>query len=152
VKGTLPANGTAMVHGSPLLFAEFQVARLGGIVGIQVLTTKSKFAGMVAIREKSEMPDFDKAWWEHMEEKAPDKYHCIQWHNPNTISVLGIAPPKADLIVRKANQSAIANGDPMRIVNQVLQHMLGIQRRFDMDHPFFLVKIIEKEPKPHRIR
>src|SRR5215475_11329772 len=69
------------------------------------------------------MANLDEAAWQHMQQEAAYKLHCIQSHDLFLVAVGRIPPAKSNLTVFEAKQSAVGDGDAVRIMSQVLNDM-----------------------------
>ena len=69
------------------------------------------------------MTDLDEAAWQHMQQEAAYKLHCIQGHDLFLVAVSRIPPAKSNLTVFEAKQSTVGDGDAVSVVSQVLNDM-----------------------------
>jgi len=63
--------------------------------------------------------------WQHMQQKAPQKLVGADGHGPLLIPVGVILPPECDLAVLESNQSMVGDGNAMRVLSEVMQHVFG---------------------------
>ena len=86
------------------------------------------------------MPDSDKAFWETVQKKAPDKLHSRDSDRfcPLFLSVLG---GEGDHTVFKFFDAAVGNGHPVSIACQVFEDMFrALDRLAYTDHPVFCIQ------------
>ena len=93
VEGALLTAGTAMFDRPPLLRRE--QLREGVVVspGVQVWAAKPEGLGAVAVREESEVADFDETEGEDVEKETADEFYCMEGHNLEAFAVLRVPPP-----------------------------------------------------------
>lgn len=91
------------------------------------------------ISQKTKMTDFDEAAWQHMQQEAAHKLHCIQGHGLFLVAVCGITPAKSNLPVFEAKQSTVGDGDAVSVMSQVLNDMpRGRKRLLRVNDPVFV--------------
>ena len=80
----------------------------GGLRGGQKGGTQRERTLSFAIGQETKMADLDEAAWQHMQQEAAHKLHCIQGHGLFLVAVCGIPPAKSNLTVFEAKQSTVA--------------------------------------------
>src|SRR5262252_4559062 len=87
------------------------------------------------------MADLDEAAWQHMQQEAAHKLHCIQGHDLFLVAVGPITPAESNLTVFEAKKPAIGDGYAVRVMSQVLNHMLRAGKGLlDVDDPVFILE------------
>ena len=85
------------------------------------------------------MSDLDEAAWQHMQQEAAHKLHCIQGHDLFLVVVSRIPPAKSNLTVLEAKQSTVGDGDAVSVMSQVLNDMpRGRKGLLGVDDPVFI--------------
>jgi hypothetical protein len=85
------------------------------------------------------MADLDEAAWQHMQQEAAHKLHCIQGHDLFLVAVGRITPAKSNLTVFEAQKSTVGDGYAVRVMSQVLNDMPGARKGLlDVDDPVFI--------------
>ena len=85
------------------------------------------------------MADLDEAAWQHMQQEAAHKLHCIQGHDLFLVVVSRIPPAKSNLTVFEAKQSTVGDGDAVRVMSQILNDMArGRKGLLGVDDPVFI--------------
>ena len=69
------------------------------------------------------MADLDEAAWQHMQQEAAHKLHCLQGHDLFLVTMCRIPPAKSNLTVFEAKQSTVGDGYAVRVMSQVLNDM-----------------------------
>ena len=90
------------------------------------------------VGEQTVVTDAVKAWWQHVDEKAPDELGRGQGHRLVTITTFGaiVFPLEGDTALVASKQPAVADGDPMGVARQVSEHGLGSgEWPLGIDHP-----------------
>ena len=84
--------------------------------------------------EKSIVTDFDKAFWEHVLQKATNK---LKGRNRLVFPVIGLAVFIAEgyRAVFEFFDSIVGNGHPIDIRGQIFQCTMAIANRFAVNHP-----------------
>ena len=91
------------------------------------------------IRQIAEVANLDKTARQHVQQKTTHELHRLQGHDLLFVAVGRIAPTEGHLAVFEAQNSSVGDGDPMRVVGQILHHVLWPGKRlFGLDHPLLL--------------
>jgi hypothetical protein len=81
----------------------------------------------VAVGKQPEVANRGETGGQEMEQEAADELDCIELHDAAAVVVPGGPAAEAHLAVIEAEESAVVDGDAVRIVGQALQHMPGSQ-------------------------
>jgi hypothetical protein len=60
-----------------------------------------------------------------MQQEAPQKLVGADSHGPLLIPVGVILPPKRDLAILESNQSVVGDGNTMRVLSEIMQHVFA---------------------------
>jgi hypothetical protein len=95
--------------------------------------------GTIAVGQQAEMPDLDEPRRQNVETEAAEELRWLKRHRSD-LTAVGIVfvleRNRARLGIQRL-QSAVGDGDPMRITTQVGQYRLRTGKRsFGVDHPF----------------
>ena len=91
------------------------------------------------IGQKTKMADLDEAAWQHVQQEAAHKLHCIQGHDLFLVAVCRITPAKSNLTVFEAKKSTVGDGYAVSVMSQVLNDMLRAGKGLlDVDDPVFI--------------
>ena len=88
---------------------------LGWYRGGQMLTAELQPSRAIPVGQESEVADFHKARWQDVKHETADEFDRIQGYRLGAVVVLGIPPMKTDLVLFTAQQSAIRDGHPMGV-------------------------------------
>ena len=87
-----------------------------------------------------------------MQEKASNKFQCIESHQFLFVFVFVIAPAEGDFAVCKADQPVIGNCNTMSIAAQIIKHLIrAAERRFGIDDPFRFAAAFQESVELYRI-
>ena len=95
----------------------------------------------VAVGQKPVPPNPHETCGYDVQGEPADEFHCVQRHllAPATVGV--VLPGESDAVVLEPHQTVIAQGDPMRVASQILQHLFRTAKWFlGVDHPFLVVQ------------
>ena len=91
------------------------------------------------IGEKSVVADFHEPLWQHVKEKATDKFHCRQFHGAGAVIVTSVFVGEDHPIVVDGLDAVIGNRDFMCISTQVRENLFRAgEGLFGIDDPLLL--------------
>jgi len=100
------------------------------------------------LSQETVVTNLHEAVWQHMKEKAPHELGDLECHHPTTMLVPVILPWEADMVVGCLEQTMIADGDPVRVASQVLEHGFGTAERWlRVYDPLERTSTVEQTPK-----
>jgi hypothetical protein len=93
----------------------------------------------LAIRQITEVTNFDEAAWKHMKQETAHKLDRIECHDLLLVAVCRITPAKGNLAVLEAKAPSIGDGHSVSVVSQILNHVLRSGKRLlGIDDPLLL--------------
>ena len=107
----------------------------------------------ISVGQKSILPNPHQPLGYDVQREPAHEFHRVQRHLLASAAVGIVLPGEGDTIVLELHQTVIAQGDPVRVPSQVLQHLFGPAKRLlGIDHPFLLVQRPYRGPPRRRAR
>ena len=77
------------------------------------------------VGHKAEMPNADKTFREHVQQKPADEFFGGDGHRALHVSMSVIPPAERDVVAVESEQSMIGDGDAMRVTAEITQYLFG---------------------------
>jgi hypothetical protein len=105
------------------------------------------------IGQEAEVPDAYKVIRQHVHQETAHELNRINAALFDTASVGVVPPHECDLMVRERDNSAIADGDAVRIARQILENLLRTTKwRFRVNHPLLRRGTLDGDVWRNRVR
>ena len=96
-------------------------------IGSEQLSDPGDIGGPIAIAEEAVVADAVLALWQHMDEEPADELVGLQGHGGVPLGAVDavIFDAEGDAVCIETDQSAVGNGNAVRVARQIRQHGLG---------------------------
>ena len=129
------ADRTVPPHGSQ---AKFCYQRRDTILSCRQERAAERQRGLtVAVGEQATMPDLDKPGRQHVHQEPTDELAGLECHQLLGVVIGRVAPAECDLIIFNSDEPSVGDGNAVRVICQILEHVLrAAEGTLDADHPF----------------
>ena len=106
---------------------------------IQQFANQHDIGAFVAVEQKTEVADLNKAPGQHMQQKSPEKLAGGHGHDTGAVIRAAVFLCKADLPLIDGYQPMVGYGHAVGVTAQIVEHGLRTaKRRLGIDDPVFL--------------
>src|SRR3954464_6013784 len=123
-----------------------------GVGGLEGGTNVGEFGRPAGVRQEAEVADAAEATGQDMQQEPADELAGIERHRFALVAGAVVLPAEADATILAREQTAVGEGDPVRVAAEIVENLPGpAERSLGIDDPFDAAQRLDMRAKRGRL-